>query len=171
MEVKGDPNAIVEGKIAIPQLPASAAQMWPTPTSGMQILIKTLTGKIITLDVESSDTIENVKQKIQDTEGIRPDQQQLILADKQLWDDRTLASYNIANGTTLHLVLHLRGGSGMQIFVKTIPGKPMTLDVESRAAPLRTSSRRPRIRKALGACGLTRSDRRDSHGLNGALLE
>ena len=94
---------------------------------GMRIFVKTLSGQTLTLEVEASDTVEEVKARIHLKERIPPEVQRLILAGRQLEDGRTMSDYNIHKGSSPYLILLL--GPGCQIFVKPLTGRTIKLDV------------------------------------------
>ena len=95
---------------------------------GMQIFVRTLTGKTATIEVDGTETIADLKEKLREREGIPADQQRLVFAGKLLEDDRTISDYNIRKESTVHLLLRLKGG--MQVFMKTFTGRTITLDAE-----------------------------------------
>jgi ubiquitin len=103
-------------------------QMMEIPRGGMQLFVKTLTGKTVAIEVEEGESIEDVKAKISEKEGIPAEQQRLIFGGQQLQDSKTLDDYDVGDDATLHLVLRLRGG--MQLFVKTLTGKTVAIEVE-----------------------------------------
>jgi ubiquitin len=114
----GTPKNVPLCRAASPQSPASSCSALSTALNmrgGMQLFVKTLTGKTVSIEVEEGESIEDVKAKIAEKEGIPPEQQRLIFGGQQLQDAKTLDDYNVGDDATLHLVLRLRGGRTMSM--------------------------------------------------------
>ncbi|XP_043324864.1 NEDD8-like [Cervus canadensis] len=86
----------------------------PQTEKKILIKVKTLTGKEIEIDIEPTDKVERIKERVEEKEGIPPQQQRLIYSGKQMNDEKTAADYKILGGSVLHLVLALRGGGGLR---------------------------------------------------------
>ncbi len=97
----------------------------------MQVFIKTVSGKAITIEIESSDTIRNLKKQIEAKEGVCPDQQIIVYSGQQLEDYKTLADYSIEKEATVRFFSKILGG--MQIYVRSLTGRLLTLQVEPNA--------------------------------------
>jgi ubiquitin len=113
----GTPKNVPMCRATSPAAPASCSALSTALNmrGGMQLFVKTLTGKTVSIEVEEGESIEDVKAKIAEKEGIPPEQQRLIFGGQQLQDAKTLDDYNVGDDATLHLVLRLRGGRTMSM--------------------------------------------------------
>lgn len=105
-----DANSFVGRCQLIRLLPSPSFSAANHFASNMQIKVKNLAGRATTIDVEPTDTIEKIKERVEEKEGIPPLQQRLIFGGRAMADAKTASDYNIKAGDTLHLVLALRGG-------------------------------------------------------------